>query len=81
MTSTMMETISRIEKDNLWLQENIDNLRAEGTVNKFVAIKNGRIIATNTNLKRLITKLEELGLKPEKVLIEFIHEGNVRLII
>ena len=69
------------ETDSKWFYENVSHLRAQKLVGNFVAIYNKQVIASNTDIKQVITAVEGKGKNPAYLVIEFVHpEGTVVLL-
>lgn len=74
------QVLESFEKDTLWLHKNLDKLRAKFE-NKFVAIKEGDVIASDNDIEKIIKKLQESNINPSFTVIEFIHKKGVQLIL
>lgn len=69
------------EEDSKWFHENINFLRKKNFTGKFVAIKNGNVIASDRDINIVISFVEKQGENPAYVLIEFVYpEGTVVLL-
>ena len=66
-------SIDEFEKDSKWFYENIDSLREKKYTEKFVAIKNKNVIASDNNLDIVVITIEKLGENPAYILIEFVY--------
>jgi ABC-type phosphate/phosphonate transport system ATPase subunit len=75
-----LEMINEMEQDNKWLESHQEDVRKKYE-NKFIAIKNQSIIASNTTLDGIIKELEGKGEKTSLVLIEFVHKKDFRIIL
>ncbi len=73
--------MEEFEKDSKWFHENIKLLRKKDFTGKFVAIKNGNVIASDKDINIVISFVEKQGENPAYVLIEFVYpEGTVVLL-
>ena len=75
-----LELLQETKNDETYLKENYRKLR-EQYPDKFVAIKNGKVIAEDSNMKILKTKLEKEGEDPALITIEFVHKKGTVLIL
>jgi len=75
-----LEMINEMEQDNKWLVSNYEEIRRKYE-NKFIAIKDKNIIASNPTLEGIIKDLKEKGENPSFVLIEFIHKKDFKIIL
>lgn len=69
------------EKDSEWFHENINKLRKEGFVGKFVAVKNSKPLASGENIDLVINEVEKRGENPSYIFIEFVHPEGFTLIL
>ena len=72
--------LNGFEKDTLWLHSNLDKLRPRFE-NKFVAIKDKDIIASNERIEEVINQLQKKNINPAQIVIEFVHKKGVQLIL
>jgi len=75
-----LQTLLEFEQNDRWLHENIDRLR-DKFANKFVAVKNKKVIVYSAEIDDLIKKLEKKKEKPNEVLIEFINTKDFKLLL
>jgi hypothetical protein len=75
------QILQRFQKDSEWFYKNIDSLRKQGFVGKFVAIKNSKPIVSDKNVDLVIKKLDENGENPSFLFIEFVHPEGFTLIL
>jgi len=69
------------EKDSEWFYKNIDLLRKQSLIGKFVAIKDKKVIASDKEINVVVSTIEKQGENPSYVLIEFVYpEGTVVLL-
>lgn len=73
--------LQRFEKDSGWFHKNIDVLRKEGFEEKFVAIKEGKPVASDKNLDIVIKAVEAKGENPAYIFIEFVHPRGFTLLL
>jgi len=69
------------EKDSKWFFKNIALLRNRNLTNKFVAIKNENVIASDRNIEMVIKDLEKIGENPSYVLIEFVYPEETIILL
>ena len=68
-----MEELKKFEKDVIWLKTHFDEFSKDSRyVNKFVAVKNGSVIAFGDNLKKLVQKMKKERIDISSVVIEFV---------
>ena len=72
-------SIVNFEKDTEWFYKNIDRLRKENFVNKYVAIKGGKIIFSDKDIDVVIEKVRKLGYDPSLLAIQFVYPKDVVL--
>ena len=71
--------LDEFENDVRWFHENITKLKEFSE--KFVAIKNNKVIASDKDVNNVIKEVEEQGENPSYLLIEFVYpEGTVVLL-
>ena len=76
-----IQILRDFQKDSEWFHENIDKLRGEGLVGKFVAIKGCKPIASGKTMEEVISKTEKIGENPSFIFMEFVYpEGTVILL-
>jgi len=77
-TSQETQLLHNFERDSKWFHEHTDELRNKGFVSKFVAIKNNRVVSSDTNMNVLINSLKNDGENPAYLFIEFVYpEGTI----
>lgn len=75
-----MQVLMETEKDQKFLKGNLEKLRKEHP-DKFVAIKNGKVIAEGTDMNTVKSKLKKAGVDPAITTVEFIHKkGAVKIL-
>jgi ribosome biogenesis SPOUT family RNA methylase Rps3 len=72
--------ISKMEEDSKWLALNYDKIKNK-FMNRFIAVKNKKIIANNDNLGELFANLRSKDINPSFTLIEFVPEKDLMLIL
>jgi len=78
--SQLPKEISEFEEDSKWFYENADLLRKNKLVGKFVAIKNKEVIASDTELNKVVEEVESKGKNPSYIVIEYVYpDGTVIL--
>jgi ribosome biogenesis SPOUT family RNA methylase Rps3 len=75
-----LEMINEMEQDSKWLESNYEEIR-KSYENKFIAVKNMKIIASNPTLDGIITDLEKKGVNSSLVSIEFVHKKDFKIIL
>ena len=75
-----MKYIEEYSRAGDWLDSNYEEIRRKYQ-NKFIAIKDDKIIAYSDNLDILINKLISMKEDPSKILIEFIPSKDVEYIL
>jgi len=75
-----LQLLTEMKKDEEFLKENYGKLR-ESYPDEFVALKDGKVIDNAPKVKILIKKLEDKGLNPSVISIEFIHKKGTLLIL
>lgn len=76
-----LKLLRRFEEDSEWFHENIDELRREKFTGKFVAIKNKKPIASDTNLDIMIEAVAKKGENPSYLFIEFVYPEGFTLLL
>ena len=72
--------IERARQNRLWLSDRIETLR-EKFVNTFVAVDNGKVIASDDDYERLLSLLKERSYNINLVAIEYIPEEDYIIVI
>jgi len=67
-----LAAIIQFEEEGGWLESVYHEIQ-DKHANKFVAVKNKSIIATDEDLEALLQLLESKGVTPDEALIQFIH--------
>jgi len=75
-----LQLLKEMKKDEEFLKENYSELREEFP-DKFVALKDGKVIDNAPKIEILMKKLEDKGLNPSVISIEFIHKKGTMLIL
>ena len=78
MEMAALELLQSREKEWDWIQQHIDELK-EKYDQKLIAVKDGKIIAVGSFMKEIIQKLEEQGLDPAEIVVEFISKMAIVL--
>jgi len=81
MKGQELQLLKEFENDSKWFHENIDKLREENFIGKFVAIKDAKPIASDKNIDLVIKSLEENGEDPSFIFIEFVHPKGFTLLL
>jgi hypothetical protein len=81
MTNQELTLLKNFEQDSEWFHNNNKEIIKRGFVNKFVAVKDKKIISSGKNLDELIKILEEKGENPSYIFIEFVYPEGFTLIL
>jgi len=73
ITDTLARELKSFESDFIFFQNKKEDLR-ENFLNKFIAIKNGEIIASGSSIEEVNKILECQNIEPSKTVIEFVPE-------
>ncbi len=82
MTKTiqLINEINDFERDSKWFYENVELLRNQGFVGKFVAVNNKEVIASGKKFNLVVKLVRREGKNPAYILIEYVYpEGTVVL--
>lgn len=71
MDQQIIQLLNEADSDLIWFKEHFEELK-KSYDNKFVAIKNGRIVGSDNDLKKLLKDLKKKEIDPKNVLIQFI---------
>ena len=75
-----MAVLRTVEEDNEWLQRNFGKIQ-EQHPNEFVAVSEGQVIADGESSGAVMKEVEQKGMNPATILIEFIPEKGLILIL
>jgi ABC-type enterochelin transport system ATPase subunit len=75
-----LQLLMEMKRDEKFLKENISKLK-EQYPDKFVAIKNGKVIADGTDMNIVQDKLKKIGEDPAIISIEFVHKKGTVIIL
>ena len=75
-----IQLIKEINEEDDWLRKNYESIRKEYK-NKFVAVKDKKVIECDEHLEKLMKKLERKQVNAAQTLIEFIPEKSMLLIL
>jgi hypothetical protein len=76
-----LQLITEFKNDSNWLHENYDTVREEYGKNKYVAIKNKKVIADSKDHETLIKELKRKKINPALILIEFIYDKGIKVVL
>jgi hypothetical protein len=76
MREQLTDELLASEADYLWINENMDAL-LEKYLNQWIAVKNSRVIASDLDLDKLISKLPD----PNHKCVEFITDEPLGMIL
>lgn len=75
-----LQLLIEMKKDEEFLKENYSKLK-EQYPDKFIAIKNGKVIAEGINMDIVQDKLKKIGEDPAIITIEFVHKKGTVVIL
>ena len=75
-----LQVLNNIENDSKWLYSRYEKIR-ESFSDRFVAIKNSKVVESDESMEDLINKLEAKGENPAFLLIKFIPKKEIVLIL
>lgn len=75
-----LQLLKEMSINENFLKEKYSELREEFP-DKFVALKDGKVIDNAPKIEILMKKLEDKGLNPSVISIEFIHKKGTMLIL
>ena len=76
----ILKELKEGNEDLKWLSENFEKIRKEYP-GKFVAIKDRRVVLSNTDLNALIDELEKRRQDPGQFIIDFIPDEDFILVV
>ncbi|MCX6742560.1 MAG: DUF5678 domain-containing protein [Candidatus Pacearchaeota archaeon] len=76
-----LQILKGFERDSRWFHENIDKLREQDFTDKFVAISNEKLIASDRNIDTVIKAVEKQGENPAYLFIEFVYPKGFTLFL
>jgi hypothetical protein len=81
MECAPISELKNFEEDGKWFHDNLNSFKVQKYLNKFIAIKNKKIVTSETNLDNLIKNLIKMGENPSYLFIEFVYpQGTVILL-
>lgn len=78
--SVEFKLLTKLEKDDDWFHSNLAEIQ-KNYEKKFVAVKDGKIVASSQSIGELIKALKKKKINPALTLVEFVHEKGVSVII
>lgn len=75
-----LKLLEKFQQDNRWLAENYHQLRKK-YLNKFIAVKDKKVIDYDTDFNKLIERLEKKGEDLGRIVIEFMPPEDLILIL
>ncbi len=72
------DELKEFEEDSEWLNDNYNTLLLDYN-NEYVALRNKTIVKHDADLDKLKEKLNEVNIKLDKVLVEFIRDKKNQL--
>lgn len=71
MSTQVIQLLNEIDDDIIWFKDNFENLK-KSFDNQFIAIKNGKILASDKNVENVIKTLKKKNEDPNNVIIQFV---------
>jgi len=81
MEKQELKLLKGFERDSRWFHENIDKLREQNFIGKFVAVLNEKPAASDEDIEMVIKSIEKEGNNPAYVFIEFVHPKGFTLLL
>lgn len=81
MINQELELLENFERDSKWFHDNIEKLREQSFTGKFVAVSNGKTIASDENIDMVIKTIEKEGKNPAHIFIEFVYPKGFTLLL
>lgn len=75
-----IQVLLKFEESSKWFQSHIDDLR-KNYENKFVAIKDKKVIGSSKDIEDIINRLEQKNEKPNEIIIELITPQNLKILL
>jgi len=72
--------MERFDRDSKWLAKNYEKLRTE-YLEKFIAVKDNKVIAESESIQGLHKKLEEKGVDSRTILVDFMLSKDAVLFL
>ena len=72
--------LEKFESNGIWLNEHYDEIYRKYR-NEFVAVKDRRIIAHNSDFEALLKELKAMRIDLKEVLVEYISEKGYEIIM
>ncbi len=79
MVEQEIKLLENFDRDGDWFHENLNYL-IEKFTGKFVAIKEGQVIASEDSMDKLSDSLESKKENPSLLFIEFVHPAGVTIL-
>lgn len=71
MSKQVLQLLEEMNSDLVWYKDNLEELK-KSYDNMFIAIKNGRVVAAEQDVSKLLKDLKREKVKPEQVLVQFV---------
>jgi ABC-type enterochelin transport system ATPase subunit len=71
MVSQVMQLLNETDMDLVWFKDNIEDIK-EHYSDKFVAIKNGKILAAEKDMDNLMKTISKNKIRTEEILVQFV---------
>ena len=78
LITTELQLLNNANNNLEWLQKHYKQLKVDFP-DKFIAIKNGKVIASSTTMEKMLQKLEQIHENTDNVLIKFIYKMTIIL--
>jgi hypothetical protein len=79
-TMELLKGLNEFSSDMDWLDSQLDQLRKKYP-NKYVAVKDHKVVGASSDLQDLIQNLKKKKLSPNEIPVEFISKVPPRLIL
>lgn len=76
MNAQLSDMLLSFEADHLWVNENLGTL-LEQYVDQWIAVKNGQVVASGSDLTELLSKLPD----PANTCVEFITREPLEMVL
>lgn len=80
METQEIQLLENFDRDRDWFFDNIRNIQQEN-LGKFIAVNEKSIIASNEKMEEVVRILEEKGLDPSLIFIEFVYPADSTILL
>lgn len=81
MEQQELQLLEGFERDSKWFHENVDKLREQNFIGKFVAVTDEKPIVADKSIDIVIKTLEKEGKDPAYIFIEFVYPKEFTLLL